>query len=264
MSVDTGRLTILHISDVHATDGELLYGEIDGIDRLRHVGEYARDAGVTPEAVIVTGDLAQRGHAGVYPELAGALNDLERVLDAPVLTVIGNHDDPAASLVLPGHGEGHVRSVDLGEFRVILLDSHTGSLGGAQLEWLDAELTETHCGGTVIALHHAPVVSPLPALEKTGLRDSEQLERALRGSDVRAILAGHYHHSMTADVAGIPVLVAPALSYQQIMNAGPENVAGHDHAMFSLVRLTASGVQQSPVMLHTEPALFTIPAPSRL
>lgn len=263
MSIENGRLTIMHVSDVHATHETLLYGEIDGLARLRFVGEYARHAGVTPEAVVVTGDLAQRGHHPVYADMAAACQELEQIIQAPVLTALGNHDEPSAARILPGHERGHARVVNLDAFRVIILDSHSGNLGTSQLRWLETVLRDSHPNGTIVALHHPPTPSPLPALEKIGLQDANDLEHALIGSDVRVILAGHYHHSMSALLAGIPVHVAPALSYQQIMNAGPEFIAGHDNAMFSLVRLTASGVQQSPVVLDAKPALFTIPAPHR-
>ena len=63
MSLENGTFTILHVSDVHATSGDLLYGSVNGIERLDQVGEYALSAGITPEAVIVTGDLVQRGTA---------------------------------------------------------------------------------------------------------------------------------------------------------------------------------------------------------
>jgi Icc protein len=56
----TDRFSVVHLSDVHATVGELLYGQVDGGARIEQVGEYVVAAGITPEAVIVTGDLAQR------------------------------------------------------------------------------------------------------------------------------------------------------------------------------------------------------------
>ena len=70
------KFTIVHLSDVHATIGELLYGQVDGVARLEQVGDYVLRAGVTPEAVIVTGDLAQRGHASAYPAVGAALRAL--------------------------------------------------------------------------------------------------------------------------------------------------------------------------------------------
>ena len=93
MSRATGRLTLLHVSDVHATADGLLYGRVDGRARLEAVGAYARHAGITPEAIVVTGDLIERGHTRAYADLRDAFSRLEDDTGAPVLTVLGNHDD---------------------------------------------------------------------------------------------------------------------------------------------------------------------------
>jgi Icc protein len=260
MSIDNGRLTILHVSDVHATDDGLLYDTIDGIGRLELVGSYARSAGITPEAVIVTGDLAQRGHTSVYRDLERALHRLEDAVNAPVLTVLGNHDDRDAARVLSGHAESHYRVVELGPLRIVLLDSSTGSIDAEQLDWLRDTVSRPYGQGTVVALHHAPLGSPLPTLAKSGLRNPRELTAALAGSDTRIVLAGHFHHPMAAVVDGLQVSVGPSLAYHQVMNAGPDAVSGHDSAMFSLVHLTDGGVSTTSVSMSTPEPLFTAPS----
>lgn len=111
--------------------------------------------------------------------------------------------------------------------------------------------------GTIVAMHHAPVRSPLPTLSRVGLRDPQLLADALRGSDTRLILAGHYHHPMSALFHGIPVAVGPSLAYHQVMNAGPSTVSGHDLAMFSFVQVTADQVSTAPASLQAAHPLFT-------
>jgi Icc protein len=259
---DNPRFTIVHLSDVHATVGELLYGRVDGIARLEQVGEYVVAAGVTPEAVVITGDLVQRGHAAAYPALADALLALEDRVGAPVLTTLGNHDVAEEARALRGHEAGHHRSVTVGGMRIVLLDTSTGAIDDAQLDWLDGELSTPHGEGTVIAMHHPPVPSPLPTLSRIGLRDPERFARVVAGSDARVILAGHYHHPMTALFHGLPVAVGPSLAYHQVMNAGPRTVSGHDLAMFSLVQITADQVGTAPVSLQATNPLFSLPAHS--
>ena len=262
MSTATGRYTILHLSDVHATTGALLYGRVDGLARLEQVADYARAAGITPEAVVVTGDLIQRGNAAAYPAVNDALSRLADAVGAPVLTVLGNHDDRDGARILTGHAECHYRVEHIGAHRFVLLDSSSGTLDAAQLRWL-ASITRFPYGlGTIVALHHAPVPSPLPTLSKTGLRNPAEFAAAIAGSDVRMVLAGHYHHPMSASFGGIPVSVGPSLAYHQVMNAGPDTVSGHDLAMFSLVHATASSVITAPVSLLAGLPLFSSPAPS--
>lgn len=259
MSRDSGRLSVLHLSDVHAIAEGLLYDRVDGIARLAAVGDYVSQVGITPEVVIVTGDLIQRGSAEAYPRLGEALLRLEDTVRAPVLTVLGNHDDPAAARVLPGHERCHHRVEHIAGLRIVLLNSSSGSLGPAQLNWLREVVAQPHGAGTVVALHHPPLDSPLPALAKTGLADAPELLAAIRGTDVRAILAGHFHHPLTATLSGVCVSVGPSLAYHQVMNAGPHLVSGHDSAMLSLVHLMPAGTAVTNFSLHTPPPLFSTP-----
>ncbi len=260
MSVASGRLTILHLSDVHATEGELLYGSVDGLERLERVAAYVAETGITPELVVVTGDLAQRGHPGVYPAIDRGLRRLEDAVGAPVLSVLGNHDDPVAARVLTGHEAGHARVVHVGELRVVLLDSSSGALDDEQLALVRATLSSPFGIGTVVALHHPPLGSPVPTLAQAGLAHADTLLDALAGGDVRIVLAGHFHHALSATVRGVPISVGPSLAYHQVMNAGPDLVSGHDASLFSLVHLSAESVSTAAFSLGDAVPLFTAPA----
>lgn len=257
MSRASGRLTVLHLSDVHATSGELLYDAVDGIERLRRFETYIRDAGITPEAIVVTGDLAQRGHPDAYPRLRDAFDRLADAAGVPVLTALGNHDDPAAARVLRGHRESHHRVEIVDDLRFVVLDSSSGELGQPQLDWLRLVLRSSHGIGTIVALHHAPLGSPLPTLAKAGLRDSAAFLDAVAGTDVRVVLAGHFHHPLSATLRGTPISVGPSLAYHQVMDAGPDRVSGHDLAMFSLVHLLPEGVTVTNVGLDSPAPIFS-------
>ena len=154
----------------------------------------------------------------------------------------------------PHYGVEHVEG-----YRIVRLDSSTGSLGPEQLAWLADTLREPSEAGSIIALHHAPVESPLPSLSKQGLADAHGLLSVLEGSDTRAILAGHFHHSLAASLGGIPVFVGPSLAYHQVMDAGPDTVAGHDAPMFSLVQFTAHGVRAAAIGLQPPQPIFSRP-----
>lgn len=261
MSHASGRLTVLHLSDVHATGDGLLYGAVDGAGRLRAVAEHVRTAGITPEAVVITGDLAQRGHPAAYAALRDELAALEAAVGAPVLTVIGNHDDPDAARLLPGHAHGHHRSVIVAGLRFILLDSAAGELGRSQLDWLASELEAPHDGDTIIALHHPPLGSPLPTLAKAGLQDADALLDVLAPAGVRIVLSGHFHHALAAEVRGVTISVGPALAYHQVMDGDRERVRGHDRGMFSVVHLRPDVVTTTSVSLEKPAPLFSSAVP---
>lgn len=259
MSRASGRFTVLHLSDVHATESGLLYGAVNGLEQLERVGAYARATGITPEAVIVTGDLIQRGNAGAYAAVEVACRELEAAVGAPVFTVLGNHDSPVHARALRHHNLNHYGVHFVDGYRIIRLDSHAGRLDATQLDWLGETLASPSPRGTIIALHHPPLGSPMPVLSKQGLADASALLDVLEGSDTRAILAGHFHHVLTASVHKIPVFVGPSLAYHQIMNAGPAAVAGHAAPMFSLVQFTDTDVSASTIALTAPEPLFTQP-----
>jgi 3',5'-cyclic AMP phosphodiesterase CpdA len=249
-------LVLAHVSDPHASVGGPLYGTVDGVDRLDLVGRSLTKIRVRPDAIIITGDLVQSGHTEAYADIAAALTRLEVSAAAPVLIVPGNHDNPLAFLELPHAAAATFRITYIGQTRFALLDSSTGSLGTAQLEWLVEQLKEPHGDGTVIVLHHPPVSSPLAALTSRELADAESLAAVIAGSDVRMILAGHFHHALNAQFADVPVSVAPALSYQQDPAAALETVRGVDSPAYSLVRLNNHGHSVVSVALHASEVLF--------
>lgn len=64
-------------------------------------------------------------------------------------------------------------------------------------------------------MHHPPVPSVLALAASVELRDQRRLATVLRGTDVRAIIAGHLHYPTFATFAKIPVSVASSTCYAQ-------------------------------------------------
>ena len=135
---------------------------------------------------------------------------------------MGNHDERAAySRELFGEQSEATqdRVYEVAGLRIISLDTtvpgwHHGELTDDQLAWLGTVLATPAEHGTILALHHPPIPSPLvPAAEIIELLDTERLAAVLRGTDVRAILGGHYHFTSHSTFAGIPVSVAAATCY---------------------------------------------------
>lgn len=245
------RAQILHLTDVHATGGGALYGSIHPLRRLRQTADLVRAQGVRPLAVVVSGDLVDRHDPAPYAVVTRALAHVEAVLDAPVLTVLGNHDDPAAAVALPGHATHHYRSVRVEGLRFLLCDSHAGMLEDAQLDWLARELHHPAAAGSVLVVHHPPIASAVPGAPDQSLRGAGDLAAALAGGDVRAILCGHYHHAMAGTFAGVPVWCGPALAYQRPLGADPAD-ALEGAGAYTLVDLAESGMRAVPLPLRNE------------
>ena len=218
--------TLLHISDTHLrAEGGRLFGVVDGAATLTRAITTVEEAGIGVDAIVFTGDLADLGEQHAYTTLRAIVDPFAARLDARVVWVMGNHDDRsmfrAGLLDDPSVDGGPVDRVDdLDGLRVITLDTtvpgyHHGELSAEQLEWLAEVLSAPAPLGTIIAMHHPPIPSVLPLAASVALRDQRQLAPVLRGSDVRAIIAGHLHYSTFATFAGIPVSVASSTCYAQ-------------------------------------------------
>jgi len=214
---------IAHVSDTHFLAGDARqYGAVDTVARFRSALDRLTRIDPPPQALVFTGDLADRGEPDAYRILRDLVESCAEGTGARVVWCMGNHDERAAySRELFGEESEATqdRVYDVAGLRIVSLDTtvpgwHHGEVTDAQLAWLTEELARPAEHGTVLALHHPPTPSPLvPAAEIIELRDTERLAAVLRGTDVRAILGGHYHFTSHSTFAGIPVSVAGATCY---------------------------------------------------
>lgn len=240
-------LRILHLSDTHlfaGADGERRrhYDRVDTTQALRRVLERAGSL-ARLDLVLVSGDLADDGNADSYRTLRDLLTPWAAERGATVGYVMGNHDLADGFQAVLGDREA-VTTVR--GRRIIRLDSSVpgagyGAIGPAQLQWLRSELATPAELGSVVVLHHPPVPAATPLLAALKLQKPHELLDICAAGDVRLILAGHYHHPLATQAAGIQVLVAPGVA-----NTTDVTVAdGHESARvgsgFALVELPAAG-----------------------
>jgi 3',5'-cyclic AMP phosphodiesterase CpdA len=261
---------IAHISDTHliAGDGDL-YGDVDADARISELLERLEDSQTRPDALIFTGDLADKGQPGAYRKLRDLVEPLADRFGAEVIWVMGNHDNRAAlreHLLREAPTIAPIDRVhDIAGLRVIVLDTsvpgyHHGEIAAEQLQWLAAQLAEPAPFGTILAMHHPPVPSVQDLAVMVELRDQTRLARVLHGTDVRSILAGHLHYSTTATFAGIPVSVASASCYtQDLLTAGTR---GRDGAQaFNLVHCYPETVVHTVIPLAAGPTVGRFVSP---
>ena len=263
---------ILHVSDTHVlAGGGMLYDRVASDGHLRQLFDEFEASGGRPEAIVFTGDLADRGEPEAYDRIRRIVDPVAERLGAQVIWVMGNHDDRAAfRRGLLDDGVGGNRSVDrvddVNGLRVITLDTsvpghHHGEVAPEQLDWLAEELSIAAPHGTILAMHHPPVPSVLDLAVSVELRDQSGLAEIVDGSDIRSIIAGHLHYSSTATFAGVPVSVASASCYTQDLNVPVGGTRGRDGARaFNLVHVYPTTVLHSVVPLGSVPALDFIDA----
>jgi Icc protein len=259
---------ILHMSDTHLLGGDVpLYGVVDSEQRLREVFDDLEASGARPQAIVFTGDLADKGDPRAYAKLRAIVDPAASRLGAAVIWAMGNHDDRAAfragllderpPVSAPDAPVDAVHFID--GLRIITMDStvpghHYGEFTQQQLRWLAHELVVPAPHGTILALHHPPVPSVQDLAVLVELRDQRSLADVVRGSDVRTILAGHLHYSTTAMFAGVPVSVASATCYTQDLMFDGGGSRGRDGAQsYNLVHVYEETIVHSvvPAGRHT-------------
>jgi len=233
-----GTLRVLHLSDTHLTgDGALHQGAVDTTAALEAVLAHV-DGVPGVGLVVVSGDVSEDGSPASYTAVRERVGSWAERHGAAFVAVPGNHDlrDGFRRVLADGHvlGEGgrplaHTmeyqpptvpvsgRSVVAGR-RIVTVDTSVpgagyGQVAGAALDRLRAALDgEAAPHGTVVVLHHPPLPAPTALHDALRLQDPDALAGVLRGSDVRVVLAGHYHHHFVGSLAGVPVLVAPGVA----------------------------------------------------
>ncbi|WXF90471.1 metallophosphoesterase [Curtobacterium flaccumfaciens pv. flaccumfaciens] len=232
-----GTLRILHLSDTHLTgDGALHQGAVDttaALERLlAHVDEVP---GIG--LVVVSGDVSEDGSPESYATVRDRVGGWAGRHGAAVVAVPGNHDlrEGFRQVLANGHvlGEGGTALLHTLEYlpptvpvsgqsvvagrRIVTVDTSVpdsgyGELSDTALEHLRTALAEGSADaphGSVVVLHHPPLPAPTELHEALRLQNPGALADVIRGSDVRVVLAGHYHHHFAGSLAGVPVLVAP-------------------------------------------------------
>ncbi len=258
---------LVHISDTHlVADDELLYARVDSDANIASVLDQLERAEFHPDAIVLTGDLADAGLPEAYVRLRSAIETTAERLGSRVIWVMGNHDSRDAfrvQLLDTEPGSAPVDAVHwIDGLRIIVLDTtvpgyHHGDLSDAQLSWLRAELAVTAPEGTLLAMHHPPMPDPVYAAAGIELRGQNRLAEVVRDSDVRCILAGHLHFTTSTTFAGIPLSVASATCYTNTVTESEGTSRGVNGAQsVNLVHLYRDQVVHTVMPVATYDTLY--------
>lgn len=216
--------SLVQLSDLHiVAPATLAYGRVDTARSLERAVAGVRRLRQQASAVVITGDLTDRGQAVEYARL----RDLLQGLPAPVFLMPGNHDDRSALReAFPEHrylgdGEFIQYSVAIGELQLVALDtlapgmSH-GELCDRRLGWLDDELGRLGRRPVVLALHHPPFTTLIDHMDQIGLRRGKPELAAIvaRHPNVERVICGHLHRAIETRFAGTLASTAPSTAHQ--------------------------------------------------
>ncbi|WP_159945385.1 MULTISPECIES: metallophosphoesterase [unclassified Nocardiopsis] len=221
-------LLLAHVSDLH------LDGTARASERAARTLDYLRALPQAPDALLVSGDIAEHAADEEYREAARLLD-----LPFPVLLCPGNHDDRGAMRALllgerPAK-EPLNRVREVGGAAVLACDSTVpgqdgGHLDPATLVWINDTLSDLPAHmPALLALHHPPVRVHHPLPDSMRLDNADDLAGLLRAHPrVAGILVGHAHTGGATTFAGRPLLLAPGVTWTLRMPWEGEPAANRD------------------------------------
>lgn len=214
-----------------------------------------------PTVVLVTGDIANGGTEDEYRQARESLTRL----GSPVVALPGNHDDRhalAEAFGIPPTGRADISHVaELGSLRIVALDTQRPGEDGGQFDdarrrWLQEVLDEDPGTPTILAMHHPPIVTGVPAMDAIGFPPEERLALVdvLSGRpNVRKVLAGHVHRVVTGAAGATPVLTIPATTTDLALDFAASSVVLEDKPPAFAVHLLIDGEIVSHVAFTADP-----------
>lgn len=262
---------VIVLSDLHMVPaGGLIIG-IDPHARLKaaiaHINNHHADAA----QVIVLGDLVHGGDIASYQRVRELLGTLR----PPVSLMLGNHDHRDSYFkIFPecrtGGSPFAQVTLSVGGYRLVLLDTlcdppldgihgAAGHLCASRLSWLDRCLAAAGDRPVVLFMHHPPMRTGFPGMDAARLHNSDDLLAVMkRHGNVRHIVAGHIHRTISGSWHGAPFAIFKSPVHQQPLDfvSASSSLSVDEPGAYGIILLSDDG----PVV-HTED--FDLTAQSR-
>lgn len=208
---------LVQLSDSHlfaAADGKLL--GMNTHDSLQRVIERVLDEQPQIDLILASGDLSQDGSLASYQRF----RQLHEQIPAPARWFAGNHDELPAMQAACADSDLLQPIIDLGNWRIILLDTSIpgavpGYCSAEQLALLEQALQTAGERHVLVSFHHHPVSIGCRWMEPIGIRNPEALFAVIdRYAQVRALLWGHIHQEFDQLRNGVRLLASPSTCVQ--------------------------------------------------
>ncbi len=260
---------IITLTDIHITPGNQLLIGIDPKERLALAIDHINRTQADADLLIITGDLSHYGDAESYVSLRTILS----ALTIPAKILVGNHDNRENFLKVFPDAEtdpnGYVQfAARLGEYKLIGLDSMNspriegtrhgaGYLGAARLQFLADALANEPEVPSILFMHHPAFKVGFPGMDAIPLMDPDAFHDVIKNHDVRMIIFGHIHRSISVSWRGIN-----ATGYRSLVDQMPFDLVTEDSSLavaeppsYGVILLEADTVLAHSVEFMTEPGI---------
>jgi putative phosphoesterase len=202
-------MLIVQISDIHS-------GPLFNLKSLRTAIEEINI--LSPDLVIITGDITEEG---VRSQFRKAAKELNRLNIENIIYVSGNHDYRATGYLLFKHFFPFEQVTVMNKTAIIVLssarpDRDDGEVGHRQNLWLEEELEKYKACMKVVAIHHHLIPVPDTGADQITIVDAGDVLRSLIKSDVDLVLCGHRHRPWKWKLGKMQVINAGSVSCDKL------------------------------------------------
>ncbi|MDP3331709.1 MAG: 3',5'-cyclic-AMP phosphodiesterase [Methylococcaceae bacterium] len=216
---DENVLSILQLSDMHilSQPGATLLG-VDTLHYFHACLKQALSSGQRFDLLLLTGDLAQEPCIASYQQI---LKCLEHYPALPCLCLPGNHDDyDLMQQVFKTDKVSCDKQLLLNNWQVINLNSQIpgkpgGRLAEQELLFLEQCLEDYPALNAIIAVHHHCIKSKSKWMDTMMVENSEELLAIVRRfPQIKALINGHIHQELEAEIGATQVFGTPSTCFQ--------------------------------------------------
>jgi len=203
------RMLLVQISDIHC--GPIFLKETFRV-AVKEIN------GMSPDVVLVTGDLTENG---LISEFKMAAKELRKLQAKKIIYVSGNHDYRSTGYLLFKEFFPFSQVTDLDDVVITVLssarpDRDDGEVGHRQNLWLENTLEKYADKVKIVAIHHHVIPVPDTGADQITVVDSGDSLRSLIKSKVDLVLCGHRHRPWKWRIEDMLVVHAGSVSCEKL------------------------------------------------
>lgn len=150
---------------------------------------------LSPDAVIVTGDLTEDG---IRSQFKQAEEEFKKLKTRNIIYLSGNHDYWSTGYLLFKEFFAFNQITEIDDAVIIVLgsarpDRDDGEVGYRQNLWLENRLAEYKNHTRIVTIHHHIISVPDTAVDPITIIDAGDVLRSLTKSKTHLVLCGHRH-----------------------------------------------------------------------
>jgi len=173
---------------------------------------------MSPDAIVVTGDLTEDGIQSQFKEAARELRQLEA---KNIIYVSGNHDYRATGYLLFRQYFPFSQVTEIDNTVIIVLssarpDRDDGEVGHRQNLWLENTLKKYKNHTKIVALHHHIIPVPDTGADPVTIIDAGDVLRSLTKTKANLVLCGHRHRPWKWQIEKMQVVHAGSISCERL------------------------------------------------